>query len=164
MTTAAGTDTYDTWAWGPGKQSIRSMRVGTLPDGNPSRVITVYYWHPTLRQIRMQSVGSVWRGVGEGRISFEGDTAETVFTLHQVGGPSDRPRGPRSLRERWTFAGPDKYRDDLSEKVGGAYELLTGWDRVRVEASAPVDRVTTQLLSSESKPSDLVRPLENVLG
>ena len=33
MTTTAGRDTYDTWIWGPGEQSIRSMRLGTQPIG-----------------------------------------------------------------------------------------------------------------------------------
>jgi hypothetical protein len=164
MTTTAGRDTYDTWAWGPGKQSIRSMRAGTLTEGDPWRVITVYYWHPTFKEVRLHSVGSVWRGVGEGRILFEGDTAETMFTLHQVGAPPDWPRGPRELRERWTFAGTDKYHDDLSEKVRGEYELLTGWDRVRVEAVPPAERMTVPLLAQGSTPSDLMKPLEKALG
>lgn len=164
MTMTAGTDTYDTWHWGPGKQSIRSIRVGTLPDGAPWSVVTAYYWHPTLKEVRLLSVGSVWRGVGEGSVRFEADSVETEFTLHQVGGPLDRPRGPRILRERWTFAGPDKYHDDLSEKVRDEYELLTGWDRMRVEAAAPAEPVKVPSLAPASAPSDLMRPFEKVLG
>lgn len=157
MTTTAGRDTYDTWACGPGKQSIRSMRVGTLTNGDPWRAMTVYYWHPTLKEVRLLSVGSVMRGVGEGTIRFEGETAESVFTLNQTG-------GPRHLRERWTFAGPDKYHDDLSEKVRGKYELLTGWDRVRVEMPGSAEPVAAPFLAPGNTPSDLMRPLARVLG
>jgi hypothetical protein len=164
MTTTAGRNTYDTWVWGPGKQSIRSMRSGTLTEGDPWRVITVYYWHPTFKEVRLHSVGSVWRGVGEGRIRFEGDTAESVFALHQFGVPPDLPRGPRNLREKWNFVAPDTYRDDLFEKVRGEYELLTGWDRVRVEAVPPAERVAAPLLAFARVPSHLMRPLEKVLG
>lgn len=157
MTTTAGRDTFDTWTWGPGKQSIRSMRVGTLTDGDPWATMTVYYWHPTLREVRLLSVGSVMRGVGEGMIRFEGDTAESVFTLNQSG-------GPRNLRDSWTFAGPDKYHDELSEKVRDDYELLAGWDRERVDAAAPAEPATAPFLTAGSTPSEFMRPLEKVLG
>ena len=164
MTTTAGTDHFDTWSWGPGRQSIRSMRVGTLPNGDPGSVVTVYYWHPTLKQVRLLSVGSVWRGVGEGSAKFEGDSAENEFTLHQVGGPPDRPRGPRDLRERWTFAGPDMYHDVLSERVRRDYVLLAGWDRVRVEAAGPAGGAVVPSAGPESTPSEFMRPLAKVLG
>lgn len=157
MTTTAGRDTYDTWTWGPGKRSIRSMRLGTLTDGDPWSNMTVYYWHPAFKEIRLLSVGSVWRGVGEGKTTFEGDSAESVLVLNQTG-------GPRHLRERWTFTGPDSYRDDLSEKVQGDYELLVGWDRFRVDAAAPAEPVRAPLLAPGSTPSELMRPLEKVLG
>lgn len=157
MTTTAGRDTFDTWSWGPGRQSIRSMRAGTLTDGDPWRAMTVYYWHPTLKEVRLLSVGSVWRGVGEGRTTFEGNSVESVLTLSQTG-------GPRRLRERWTRAGPDTYHDDLSEMVRDDYELLTGWDRVRVEAAKPAEQVSGPLAAPGSTPSAFMRPLQAVLG
>lgn len=157
MTTTAGRDTYDTWSWGPGEQSIRSMRLGLLTDGEPWSTMTVYYWHPTFKEIRLLSVGSVWRGVGEGKTTFEGDRAESVFVLNQTG-------GPRNLRERWTFTSADNYHDELSENARGDYEVLGGWDRVRVDASAPAEPVRAPLLAPGGSPSELMRPLEKVLG
>lgn len=157
MTTAAGRDTYDTWHWGPGKQSIRSMRLGSLTDGSPWSAMTAYYWHPGFGEIRLLSVGSVMRGVGEGRTTFEGDRAESVFTLHQIG-------GPRSLRDSWTFVGPDRYRDDLSEMAGNDYELLAGWDRLRVAEAERADGAGVPFVTRGGTPSELMRPLERVLG
>lgn len=157
MTTTAGKDTYDTWSWGPGELSIRSMRVGTLSDGEPWRTMSVYYWHPTLKEVRLLSVGSVLRGVGEGKVMFGGDSAESVFTLNQTG-------GPRNLRERWTFAGPDKYHDELSEKIRDRYELLAGWDRRRVSTAEPAERVAVPFVAPGSTPSERIRPLDRALG
>lgn len=157
MTTAAGRDNYDTWPWGPGRQSIRSMRAGALMDGDPWLTMTVYYWHPTLQEVRLLSVGSVMRGVGEGRITFEGDRAESVYVLNQTG-------GPRNLRERWTFAGTDQLHDELSERARGDYELLAEWDRVRVDAAAPAEPAAGPLLAPGGTPSELMRPIEKVLG
>ncbi|MFN0133011.1 MAG: hypothetical protein ACKVW3_10875 [Phycisphaerales bacterium] len=140
------------------------MRTGTLTDGEPWSNMTVYYWHPALKEVRLLSVGSVWRGVGEGRAKFDADSAETELTLHQVGGPRDRPSGQRDLRERWTFAGPDKYHDELSEKVRGDYEMLAAWDRVRVDAAPTAEPVMAPFLAPGGTLSELMRPLEKVLG
>jgi hypothetical protein len=160
MTTAAGKDNYDTWHWGPGKHSIRSTRLGTLTTGEPWSTVSVYYRHPTSHDLRIFSVGSVMRGVGEGRITFHDDGAESIVTLSQT-------RGPRKLRERWTFTGPDAYHDELSEKVRDDYELLTAWDRHRValaDPSSPAQPAPAPLLAPQAAPSELLRPLEFALG
>lgn len=157
MTTSAGRDTFDTWTWGPGMQSMRSMRVGALTDGEPWTTMSVYFWHPTLKEVRLLSVGSVRRGIGEGRIAFDGDSAESVFTLKQSS-------GTRHLMERWTFTGPGTYRDELSERVGSEYEVLSAWDRARVDAVKPDVQVAIPLLAPSSTPSELMHPLARVLG
>lgn len=157
MTTTAGRDTFDTWYRGAGEHSIRSMRLGTLTEGEPWSAVTVYYWHPTLKDVRLLSVGSVWRGVAEGKSTFDGDVALNEYALFQVG-------GPRTLRERWIFAGPDAYRDELSEKVGGDFKLMVAWDRVRVDVAPTAAAVKAPLLAQHNAPSEFLRPLEKLLG
>ncbi len=156
MTTQAGKDTYDTWQWGPGKQSIRALREGALTSGEAWRELTVYYWHPAHNNIRLLGMGSVLRGVSEGTISFDGDTAESVFELHQTG-------SRRDLRVRWLFDGLDKYHDDLFENVGDEYELLSGWDRFRVDAAEPDERLVAPSPTPAPKPSEMIRPLDRLL-
>jgi hypothetical protein len=125
MTTPAGTDTYDTWHWGPARNSIRSMRRGMLPSGEPWGTMTAYYWHPGRKEIRLLDVESVFRGVGEGTITFDGRQAEGAFDLHQTG-------RTRNLGLRWTFDGPDSFHDQLLEKGPRGYEVMVEWDRHRV--------------------------------
>jgi hypothetical protein len=157
MTTPAGTDTYDTWHWGPARNSIRSMRRGLLPSGKPWGTMTAYYWHPGRKEIRLFVVESVFRGVGEGTIAFDGRQAEGAFDLHQTG-------GTRNLGLRWTFDGPDAFHDQLLEKGPRGYEVMVEWDRHRV-ASASVDEpAVPKNLLLDATPSSLLRPLATLLG
>lgn len=118
VTFASGERGIDTWDWGPGKHSVRA---GALE---------VFYWHPGRGQVCMLSlhpdIPGVGRGVGEGTIRFDGDLAEGVFDLYQ-------PPGLRKMGLRWSFAGPDEYRDTLLEESGaGGLGTLAEWVRVRV--------------------------------
>lgn len=130
LTFQGGTSIYDTWHWGPGKHSMRVMTDGFGADGEPWRKLDVMYWHPGRRQVRLlhmhRDVPGIGRGVGEGAIKFDGDTAYAVFDLYQ-------PGVRRKLNSRWTFDGPDKYHEILSESSGPAgFQPLVEWDRVRI--------------------------------
>jgi hypothetical protein len=130
-----GTVHATTWIWGPGRHSIHAHRVGSDVDGNPWRELTVYYWRPDREQIHLLSfhpdIPSIGRGVGEGTIEFDGETAATTLELHQ-------PGGRRKLASRWTFDGPDKYHDILLEDSGRGLATLAEWEYTRsLERSSP---------------------------
>lgn len=153
-----GTVHATTWRWGPGRHSIRSHRVGADIDGNPWRELTIYYWRPDREQIHLLSfhpdIPGIGRGVGEGTIEFDGDTAATSLELHQ-------PGARRKLAARWTFDGPDRYHDVLLEDSGRGLATLAEWEYARsVERSsqpAPAaDRVPT--------PSTNIRAFVPLLG
>lgn len=142
----SGLSTLHTWHWGPGKHS---MRGGALE---------VLYWHPGRKQVCLLSmhadIPAVGRGSGEGTMKFEGETANGTLDLHQ-------PRGLRKLAMRWTFEGPDKYRDTLLEDSGSGFKTLAEWDRFRVpkRPEAPPRAVEETL-----KPPEHLRAFEALLG
>ena len=130
-----GTVHATTWRWGPGRHSIRAHRVGSDVDGNPWRELMIYYWRPDREQIHTLSfhpdIPGIGRGVGEGTIEFDGETAAASLELHQ-------PRVRRKLAARWTFDGPDKYHDILLEDSGRGLATLAEWDYTRsLERSSP---------------------------
>ena len=130
-----GTIHATTWRWGPGHHSIRAHRVGSDVDGNPWRELMIYYWRPDLEQIRTLSfhpdIPGIGRGVGEGSIKFDGETATSSLVLHQ-------PGARRKLAARWIFDGPDRYRDILLEDSGRGLATLAEWEYTRsMERSSP---------------------------
>ena len=157
MTTTAGKDTFDTWHWGPGRMSIRSMSFGTLTSGKPWGTMTAYYWHPGQRQVRMLGVGSAFRGVSEGTMTFDGNKAEGVFDLCQTG-------GKREMGLRWTFDGKDKFHDALLEKGARGYEVLAEWDRHRVPVAGGNERAAPGSVLQFEAPSKFLSPLTTLLG
>lgn len=157
MTALSGTDTYDTWHWGPGRNSIRSMSYGMLPSGEPWGTMTAYYWHPVRKEIRTLGVCSVWRGVSEGTMTFDGSKAEGAFDLHQTG-------GTRNMGHRWTFDGPDTFHDQLLEKGPRGYEVMVEWDRHRVAVASVDEPAVPKNLLLDVRPSSLLRPLATLLG
>jgi hypothetical protein len=157
MTALAGTDTYDMWHWGPGRNSIRSMSHGMLPSGEPWGTMTAYYWHPSRKEIRTLGVCSVWRGVSEGTMTFDGSKAEGAFDLHQTG-------GTRNMGHRWTFDGPDTFHDQLLEKGPRGYEVMVEWDRHRVAVASVDEPAVPKNLLLDVRPSSLLRPLDTLPG
>jgi hypothetical protein len=101
QTAQSGKSMFHAWHWGPGKHSIRRVTDGSGAGGEPWREVQVFYWHPGRKQVRLLGVSPFARGVSEGTITFEGETAEGVFDLYQT-------RGRRKMGLRWTFDGPDK--------------------------------------------------------
>ena len=154
VTFQSGKSFFHTWHWGPGKHSVRRMTDGSGAGGEPWRALKVMYWHPGRKQVCLLGVEPVARGVAEGTIKFEGDTADGVFDLYQTG-------GLRKLALRWAFDGPDKYRDTLLEATGPAgYQPFNELDHVR---SKPPAAPRPRTVAGE-KPSERLKALEALLG
>ncbi len=143
-----GTVHTTTWRWGPRRHSIRAHRVGSDFDGNPWRELVVYYWCPHREQIRLMSfhpdIPGIGRGVGEGTIRFEGDTAASTLELHQ-------PGVRRELAGRWTFDGPDTYRDVLLEDTGRGLATLAEWEYARSMQRTPPPSPATDGMPAPSR-------------
>ena len=151
MTAQSGKSMFDTWHWGPGKHSLRVMTDGSGADGKPWRELQAVYWHPGRKQVRLLGLSPFARGVSEGTITFEGETADAVFDLYQTG-------VRRRMRSRWAFDGPDKYHETLLEATGPAgYAPLVEWDLVRI---------TPRPCAAEEapKPPERLKALEPFLG
>ncbi|HZW10430.1 MAG TPA: hypothetical protein VFF69_11055 [Phycisphaerales bacterium] len=157
MTVESGTSSFRTWHWGPGRHSMRVMTDGFDAAGNPWRDLDVFYWHPGGGQVREFGVSQFARGVTEGAITFEGETWRSDFDLFQTG-------GRRTLRLIWDFDGPDRYHATLQEASPGEsrrYTTLVEWDLLRTSPSSPPRPLAVE---GATKPSDLLRPLELLLG
>ena len=153
-----GTVHATTWRWGPGRHSIRAHRVGSDVGGNPWRELVIYYWHPDREQIQLVSfhpdIPSIGRGVGEGTIEFDGDTAVTSLELYQ-------PRGKRKLESRWAFDSPDTYNDIILEDNGRGMATLAEWEYTRsLELSPP----SVPKAGRAPKPSRDIQPFVPLLG
>lgn len=129
-----GTIHADTWGWGPGRHSIRVHTVGSDGEGKPWRELVIYSWRPDRGKIHLLSfhpdIPGIGRGVAEGTFEFDGENAAASLELHQ-------PRVRRKLASRWTFDGPDRYREVLLEDSGRGLAPLAEWDYARsMERSA----------------------------
>jgi hypothetical protein len=150
-----GTLASHAWRWGPGQHSlVRTVR-GSADSPWAGDVL---YWDPRTRQARQLSmhedIPGVGRGVGEGTFAFDGDTAVGPCDLMQ-------PRGLRKLCSRWTFTGPDHYRDELLEDTGSGFAPLATWDFTRLPV--PVAATTTPS-SAASAPTGTLRAFAPLLG
>ena len=159
VTFPSGTSMFDTWHWGPGKYSMRVMTDGLDAAGDPWRELEVVYWHPGRQQVCLLNlhpdVPGVGRGVSEGTIKFEGETADGVFDLYQTS-------GLRKLGLRWTFDGPDKYHDVLLEATGpDGLKPMNEWDHFRSKGPpAPRPRTSEEV----PKPSEHLKAFESLVG
>ncbi len=154
VTFQSGKSMFHTWHWGPGRHSIRKMTDGSAASGDPWRALKVMYWHPGRKQVHVLGVQQFQSGIAEGTITFEGDTADGVYDLHQTG-------GHRKMAMRWAFDGPDKYHDTLLETRGfGGYEPINELTHVRSKPpAAPRPRTVDGATLSER-----MKALEPLLG
>ncbi len=158
MTALRGTSTFDTWHWGPGRHSMRVMTDGSgsevVPE--PWRELQVFYWHPGRKQVCLLGLSPYARGVAEGTIKFEGETADGVFDLYQTG-------HRRKLGLRWTFDGPDKYHDILLEATGpDGLKPMNEWDHFRSKGPPAPRQPTVE--KEVPRPSEHLRSLTSLLG
>jgi hypothetical protein len=157
MTALAGTVMYDTWQWGPERNSIRRMTAGTAPSGEPWHAMKVFYWHPGRKEVRTLGVSPAFRGVSEGTFTFDGQKAAGLVDMHQT-------TGHRVLGVRWTFEGPDSYHDELLDKVPEGFSLQNEWRRFRVGAATEDERAAERTRADAAKPSEFIKPIERLLG
>ena len=157
-TALAGTSTFDTWHWGPGQHSMRVMTDGSGAAGEPWRELQVFYWHPGRKQVCLLGLSPFARGVSDGTIKFEGETADGVFDLYQTGAT---PR-LRKMGLHWAFDGPDKYHDILLEATGpDGLKPMNEWDHIRSKAPTAKRQRTGE---EAPKPSGRLKALESLLG
>jgi len=157
MTALAGTSTYDIWHWGPGQHSMRAMTDGSGSDvvREPWRELQIFYWHPGRKQVCLLGLSPFARGVSEGTIKFDGESADGVFDLYQTG-------GRRKMGLRWTFDGPDKYHDILLEATGPeGLKPMNEWNHFRSKGP-PEPRAPT--VEKTPEPSELRKLFEPLLG
>ncbi|TWT46278.1 hypothetical protein RAS1_27300 [Phycisphaerae bacterium RAS1] len=156
VTFASGESAFHAWHWGPGKYSLRMMAHSSDAVANPWAG-EVMYWHPGRKEVRQLSmhgdIPGVGRGVGEGSMRFDGETAEGVLDLYQ-------PRHLRKLGTRWVFDGPDRYHSTLLEDTGAGLKPMNEWNFVRIterpeSRPATVEEATREL----SKPLKAFEPL-----
>lgn len=158
VTFASGESAFHAWHWGPGRYSMRMMTHWSDVVANPWAG-EVMYWHPGHKQVRQLSmhedIPGVGRGVGEGSIRFEGETADGVLDLYQ-------PRHLRKLGTRWVFDGPDKYHATLLEDTGSGLQPMNEWNFVRVK-----ERPESRLSVAKGSPrplSESLKAFEPLLG
>jgi hypothetical protein len=159
MTATAGTSLHDTWTWGPGRHSLRVTTHGEAASGDPWRELTAVYWHPAFDQIRVLSlhpdIPGIGRGVFEGSIELDGESADATSDLYQ-------PGAKRRISRRWTFDGPDANHTVLMESTqGGAFQLLAEWDYFRSQTLTPVSPPPG---SDAPQPSERMQPFERLLA
>ena len=143
--------------WGPGRRSVRMFTVE--PGGDPGwQDLHVHYWHPLAREIRVWTVSSFDRGVGEGTLAFSGGNARADLTMHQG-------RATRRLSTRWTFTGDDAFLSELLEDSGdgAGYAPLAAWKYLRLPAGGAGPAARTPA-AANSRLSERLTALEPLLG
>jgi hypothetical protein len=156
-TALAGTVMYDTWHWGSERNSIRKMTAGTAASGEPWHGISVYFWHPSRKEVRTLGVSPFARGVSEGTFTFDGEKANGLVDMHQT-------IGHRVFGRRWTFEGPAAYHDELLDKVPEGFSLQNEWRRYRVAAASEDELAAERTRAAAAKPSEFIKPIERLLG
>jgi hypothetical protein len=158
VTAASGTSMYHTWHWGPGNHSIRRFTDGKGADGKNWREVNVYYWHPDRKQICLLGFSPFANGLSEGTITFDGESAEAVVDLHQIG-------SRRKMGLHWKFEGPDKYREKLLEKVGDkGFQTLVEFDHLRSRTAFEKEPIIPDGTELDSRFPEHLKPLEPLLG
>lgn len=140
---------------------MREMTEGFAGDGQPWHEVRVFYWHPGRQQVCVWGVSPFAQGVSEGTISFDSRTAEGVFDVQQFGFDPNKNGGRRKLGLRWTFDGPDMYRDVLLEDTGKGFETLAEWDHFRINPPAAPPRANEVAVP---RPSDRMKAFEPLLA
>ena len=158
VTAASGTSMYHTWKWGPGNHSIRRFTDGKGADGKSWREVVVYYWHPERKQICLLGFSPYANGLSDGTIKFNGKTAEVFADLYQTG-------TLRKMRLNWTFNGPDKYQEKLSEAVGdNDFQTLVEFEHVRNKKAFERQPAIEDGAELDSKFPEHLQPLAPFVG
>ncbi len=154
VTFESGTSMFETWTWGPGNHSARAEIHGSDAGDGPWRGLQTFYWHPGHKEVRSLGLSPYSRGVSEGTMRFDGETAEGTYDLNQIG-------IQRKMGVRWKFNGADKFRDTMLEDRGDGFSTLNELDYVRTEN--PAER-RSDPADEEPKPSKHLAALEALAG
>ena len=116
-----GADTYHTFTWGVGRQSVISKSYFVLPDGDKLVSEGTFFYHPGEGTLKAYAV-AIDMGLDyfEYTIEARGDTL--VMGL-EVFGPE---AGDKPLREVWVFTGDDHYIWTLFQEEEGGWERWMG--------------------------------------
>jgi len=156
VTYQSGTSMFDRWIWGPGQHSMRVETDGSGAAGEPWRALQLFYWHPGRQQVCLLGLSPFARGVSEGTMRFEGESADAVFDLNQT-------LGLRKMSLHWDFSGRDRYFETLLEASGSSeYSLLNGpleYNRIRT-LTPSAERTDVEA----PKPSKQMEALEALVG
>lgn len=149
----SGWNQFHRWQWGPGKRSIIRQTYGTDNEGDPWRTLAVYYHDPQQNHIAVfgmhRDIPGIGRGLSEGTISFDGDTAEGVSELRQSARPGTGDGALRNMAVKWSFTGNEHYIDTLLEDAGRGFAAIAEWKRVRSDELTPLPAVA----EADAKPS-----------
>jgi len=116
-----GTDSYHTFTWGVGGQSVTSKSYFVLPDGDKLVSEGMFFYHPGEKTLKANAV-AIDMGLDyfEYTIEARGDTL--VMGL-EVFGPE---AGDKPLREVWVFTDDDHYIWTLFQEGEGGWERWMG--------------------------------------
>lgn len=150
VTFTSGATATHAWRWGPRRLSLRRMARASDAETN-AWAGEVLYWHPRSAQTRLLSVHAdipgIGRGVAEGTIRFDGETAVADIAL-------DQPRGRRTLGQTQQFDGRDHYHEILREDAGFGFQPLAAWDFTR-----GTERRDAEPAPAERAPVEIQGPL-----
>ena len=124
-----GTDSYHTFAWGVGRQSVTSKSYFILPDGDKLVSEGTFFYHPGEETLKAYAV-AIDMGLDYFEYTIEA-RADTLLMGLEVFGPQ---AGDKPLRERWVFTDDHHYVWTLFQEgergwersMGGTYERRPG--------------------------------------
>ena len=156
VTFQSGRVQSDTFAWGPGRHSMRIETHGPQANGDPSqRGVDVLYWHPGTETIRLLGIDAAGRRQ-LGTLRPAGDTlhVDYEFFSHYF-----RPAEHRELAARYAFEGEDRLVYTLLEDGGSGLQPLVELDYAR--ADGPVAPHPEQ---DHLPPAEELEPLRWLVG
>ena len=115
-------DTYQTFHWGVGRLSLRSLGFA-LVDGEPKLVSEgIWFWHPELNQIKGYFTAvDMPVEFFDYTTKFQGNRMTSELRAYTTSGSVDE------YVETWEFTGPDSYEWTLSQpKPDGLTKIMGG--------------------------------------
>ncbi len=114
-----GPDSYHSFSWGVGRQSLRATSFVVTPDSTKRVSELTFMYHPGEDAVKGYGV-AIDMGLDffESTVHFRGDTL--AFDLYAYGPAAEDP----PLRETWVFTDPDHYTWTLMKPSGGGWETI----------------------------------------
>lgn len=115
-------DTYQTFHWGVGRLSVRSLGFAIV-DGEPKLVSEgIWFWHPELKQIKGYSTAiDMPVNIFDYTTEFQENTMVNKLRAYSSTGSAE------DYIETWEFTGPDTYEWTLSAPTpDGMTKIMAG--------------------------------------